>query len=283
MPRVPAKLPPPWVVFTDLDGTLLDARTYEVGPARRGLELLAARGIPVVFCSSKTAAEQRPLRDELGLTRVPFIVENGSAVLVPESSGLPVTAGPFRPLGRGEWGCVLGRPAVAVRDGIGRAAAAAGLKLTGYHDLSVRAVAELTGLSEQAAEWAREREYSETLVDALPSNAWLKLDALLAAEGLCRRHGGRFHTVTGTAADKGAAVRVVLELFAKAGRGLPSTAGLGDSANDEGMLMAVDRPFLLAREDGTWARMERPGLRRMVRPGPSGWQDAVVELLAAGG
>jgi len=275
------KTPPPWVVFTDLDGTLLDARTYEVGLARPALDLLAAQGVPVVFCSSKTAAEQRPLRLELGLTHTPFIVENGSAVYVPNSSGLSVTDWQPASNERCERVRVLGRPAAQVREGIARAAAGAGLKVTGYGDLAVRRVADLTGLSEDAAARARQRDYSETLVDEFPAEDWLTLDRFLRAEGLCRRHGGRFHTVTEAGADKGTAVRVVIELFAAAGHAPPLTVGLGDSANDEGMLMAVDRPYLLAKADGTWARIERPALRRMARPGPLGWYDAVLDLLAA--
>lgn len=281
MPPARVKTPPPWVVFTDLDGTLLDARTYEVGPARQALDRLAAHGVPVVFCSSKTAAEQHPLRIALGLTHTPFIVENGSAVFVPDSSGLSVADWSPASNDRRERVRILGRPAAAVRNGIARAAGAARLKVTGYGDLSLRQVAGLTGLKEDAAARARQRDYSETLVDAFPAEDWLKLDPFLEAEGLCRRHGGRFHTVTAAAADKGAAVRVVIELFTAAGHAPPLTVGLGDSANDESMLMVVDRPYLLAREDGTWARIDRPALRRMARPGPLGWHDAALDFFAA--
>jgi ribonucleotide monophosphatase NagD (HAD superfamily) len=46
------------LVFTDLDGTLLDHDTYDWTPARDALDRLTRAGIPVVFTSSKTAAEQ---------------------------------------------------------------------------------------------------------------------------------------------------------------------------------------------------------------------------------
>ncbi len=270
----------PWVVFTDLDGSLLDARTYAVGPAREALALLAGHGVPVVFCSSKTASEQRSLRLELGLVHPPFIVENGAAVLVPASADLPVTDWPTAGHGLGERVRTLGRPATEVRAGIARAAAAAQLHVTGFADLSIRQVAELTGLDEPAAERAREREYSETLIDDFPPEAWLTLEKCLAAEGLCCRHGGRFRTVTGVEADKGIAVRVVAELCAAAAHQPVITVGLGDSANDEGMLRAVDRPYLLAKDDGTWAAIDIPNLRRLAKPGPRGWRDAILNLLA---
>ena len=45
------------------------------------------------------------------------------------------------------------------------------------------------------------------------------------------------------------------------------------------MLAAVDRPFLVAREDGTWADFELPHLERMPGRGPHGWIEATNHLL----
>ena len=70
------------VIFTDLDGTLLDAHTYSFEPARDALGSLRKHGIPVVICSSKTRAEIAVWRRRLGNTH-PFIVENGGAVYIP--------------------------------------------------------------------------------------------------------------------------------------------------------------------------------------------------------
>ncbi len=271
---------PPFVVFTDLDGTLLDAHTYDAGPARGALGLLAARGVPVIFCSSKTAAEQRPLRAALGLSHLPFIVENGAAVLVPATSGLPVADWPGDSACPTEHRRALGRSAEQVRAGIARAASAAGLSVTGYADLSVAAVAELTGLDPAAAARARQREFSETLVDRHRPEQWSALAATLRAEGLGLRHGGRFHTVTDLATDKGRAVRLVADLFGRqAGRAV-ATVGLGDSANDEGLLAAVDQPWLVARPDGAWTPLAIPGLRRVPHAGPAGWAEAIRQLLS---
>ena len=48
------------VVFTDLDGTLMDHDSYDVAPAKPALDALAARSIPVVPVTSKTRAEPFP-------------------------------------------------------------------------------------------------------------------------------------------------------------------------------------------------------------------------------
>lgn len=48
------------IVFTDLDGTLLDERG-ELGPAREALERLRALGVPVVPVTAKTRKEVEAL------------------------------------------------------------------------------------------------------------------------------------------------------------------------------------------------------------------------------
>ena len=65
-------------VFTDLDGTLLDEKTYSFEAARPALAALREKGCLLVPCTSKTSEETFPLLDELG-GRDPFIVENGGA------------------------------------------------------------------------------------------------------------------------------------------------------------------------------------------------------------
>jgi len=72
-----------FVIFTDLDGTLLDAETYSYEAARPALAMLKKRQIPVVLCTSKTRAETEAIARRLGLKH-PFIVENGGAIFIPQ-------------------------------------------------------------------------------------------------------------------------------------------------------------------------------------------------------
>ena len=73
---------PHLIVFTDLDGTLLDHHSYSWRAASPAMAKLAANGIPLIFNSSKTAAEMRHLQNAMGI-RAPFIVENGAAAVIP--------------------------------------------------------------------------------------------------------------------------------------------------------------------------------------------------------
>ncbi len=77
------------VVFTDLDGTLMDHDSYDVAPAQAALEALAARSIPVVPVTSKTRTELEPLMARLGLSG-PAIAENGAVIM--NTDGSPDTA-----------------------------------------------------------------------------------------------------------------------------------------------------------------------------------------------
>ncbi|HLF95154.1 MAG TPA: HAD hydrolase family protein, partial [Planctomycetota bacterium] len=72
----------PWVVFSDLDESLLDRSSYAFDEARPALEEVKRRGIPLVLCTSKTAAETLRFQELLGIEG-PFIVEGGGGVYVP--------------------------------------------------------------------------------------------------------------------------------------------------------------------------------------------------------
>ncbi|MCC5024516.1 MAG: hypothetical protein J6386_17745 [Candidatus Synoicihabitans palmerolidicus] len=135
-------------------------------------------------------------------------------------------------------------------------------------------------LSLEAAQRARQRDYSETLVEDLPHDTWVSLRPEFVEKGLECRHGGRFHTVTGAGTDKGKAVAEVLVLYERAyGRPVQSI-GLGDSANDTPLLCAVTQPFLVAREDGSWANLKIKGMEPIDGRGPYGWVEAVDLLLS---
>jgi len=73
----------PAVVISDLDGTLLDPESYSFDAALPALELLRAKGIPLVLCSSKTRREIEVYRQRLG-NREPFIFENGGGICLPK-------------------------------------------------------------------------------------------------------------------------------------------------------------------------------------------------------
>jgi len=72
-----------WLIFTDLDGTLLDHYSYQADAALVAVRALQARQVPIVFNTSKTLEECESLATRLAIA-APFIVENGSAIYLPK-------------------------------------------------------------------------------------------------------------------------------------------------------------------------------------------------------
>mgnify|MGYP002626636661 CR=1 FL=1 len=84
------------LIFTDVDGCLLNKADYRYDAALPALERLRRLQVPLILCSSKTAAELSELHRELDLGEAPFIPENGGAIVRPAN---PVRA-PYHELER---------------------------------------------------------------------------------------------------------------------------------------------------------------------------------------
>ena len=253
------------VVFTDLDGTLLDEISYEYAPAQAALDALKRRLVPLVLCSSKTRAEMDVLHRALGLN-APYVVENGGAIVIPAPRG-PKTR-------------VLGAHRARLVTALQQIAREVGVELRGFGSLSLGEMVRLTGLSAAQAALALRREYDEPFVMA-QADAEDAVSAAALRRGLRVSRGGRFHHLTG-GAGKGRAVR---EVLGRCFPGVVHTVALGDAANDLDMLQAVERPVILPRHDG---RLEveltcsLPDAEVAPAPGPSGWNQAVLTILGGG-
>lgn len=274
-------MPPRWVIFTDLDGTLLDHATYRWEAATPALARLQAAHIPVVLCTSKTRAETQRIRAELGL-RDPFIVENGGAIY------LPVGYFPF-PLPearrRDDLDVIeLGTSYDRLVRALSEAAAATGMRVRGFAEMTDAEVAALTGLDPQAAGLARQREYDEAfLLETTDEKSQQHFFVRLEQQGLRCVRGGRFWHLMGNN-DKGITVRRLTELYRQRDGNI-TTVGLGDSPNDVDFLRVVDVPILVALRDGTYdpevCRL-LPKIGLAPAPGPAGWNAAILELLETG-
>jgi mannosyl-3-phosphoglycerate phosphatase len=247
---------PPLLVFTDLDGTLLDHATYDWSPARPALERLAAIGAVVIPATSKTRAETAPLMAALGLSG-PAIVENGAGL-----AGLPGPA-----------------PCIArIRAALDALPAALRAQFRGFGDCTPDDVAALTGLAPDAAARAYAREFSEPGLWAGDADGLAAFEAALAPHGLTLRRGGRFlHVLPG--ADKAARMAEI-----RAGHPPCPTVALGDAPNDAEMLVAADIAIIIPNPSGPapFAPGAAPAHARIApAPGPAGWNAAMLDVLTA--
>lgn len=262
---------PRTIIFTDLDGTLLDAKTYSFEQALPALRLARQKYVPIVFVSSKTRAELEKLRHLLE-NRHPFIAENGGGIFIPEGYF------PFRVDGEATDGyqvISLGTPYPEIRRRFIALRERLGIAVRGFGDMTPDQVAELTGLSREEAVRAMQRDFCEPFVFPGPPDERFLLG--IEAEGL-RWTQGRFFHIMGQH-HKGRAAEVLRKLFEQRD-GSVVTMGIGDSLNDLPLLLAVDRPVLIRREDGAYdARINIRGIQRTESIGPAGWNEAVMGFL----
>ncbi|MEE9233892.1 MAG: HAD-IIB family hydrolase [Candidatus Acidoferrales bacterium] len=265
------------IVFTDLDATLLDHKTYSYRLARPALEELRRRRIPLVFCTSKTRAEILPLREELGNVH-PFVAENGGAVYLPRNYfPFPLsnarTEAEFHVL-------ELGLDYRKLVRALDEAAKTSGATVRGFNQMKDKEVAKLCGFSLAAAKLARHREFDEPfLVEKGTPQQKERFFTWLRERGLSWRQGGRFFHLMGTN-DKGAAVTRLLELYRQHYTQVRSV-GLGDGLNDVDFLKVVDVPVVVAKPGGRHHPEVLDHLPQAHRapPGPAGWNQAVLEIL----
>ena len=269
------------IVFTDLDGSLLDHYSYSSEAARPALARLVEQSIPVVLCSSKTRVEIEQIRKLLGNTD-PFIVENGAGIFVPEQwldgafsthaqdvvlkDGYYVHASSDT---RQHW--------LAILDGL---TAQYGGEFDTFDRMGGEGIVLLTGLSNAEAALANQREFSEPV-------HWLgspeRRDAFIAeleSHGATVSQGGRFLGVTGVC-DKGRALQWLADAMRSClGCERVDTLAIGDSGNDVPMLEVADTALLIRSPVHEFPELARSrGVLRSRLPGPEGWNEGVMTWL----
>lgn len=266
------------ILFTDLDGTLLDEATYSFEAAMPAIRSLQERKIPIIFCTSKTFAETIHLQKVMGISD-PFIVENGGAVYLrnDQAKVSPLAGdqvGPWQRLS-------LGVPYRALLAQLATVKSLTGISLRGFSDMNIEEVASLCGLSLEDAERARQREFDEPFsLEAGGEDRLPEISRIVEGVGMTLSRGGRFYHLSGRS-DKGRALRALCQTL-QTSLGPLCTAGIGDSPNDIPMLEAVDVPMAVMRPDGRHHPVlcERiPGIYKALGQGPEGWCKAVTNWL----
>jgi mannosyl-3-phosphoglycerate phosphatase len=254
------------IVFTDLDGTLLDHDDYSWAAAKDALSRLFKNKIPLIAVSSKTLAELKAINAQSNLF-TGLIGENGGVVDI---------AGQHRDLG----------PTAELIDRIrAEIADRVAIPVAGFRTSSAEKIAHETGLPIEDAKRAGDRHCSDPLIWH-PEEKDLRIARQIAEEnGIRLVRGGRFHTLCGET-DKGAAMQAALEILQETGalpddRSSITIVALGDSPNDTAMLAAADIAVQIPPKHGSAPVLNlgtRP-VRVADAPGPEGWNAMVNSIL----
>lgn len=260
------------ILFTDLDGTLLDESAYSADPAREALRCTEELGLPLVFCTSKTRAEVEYWRATLSNTH-PFIVENGGALYVPDGYFAPRFRAPAQ---RGAYGIFeFGVPYDDLLETLWQASRESGCRICGFHDMSALEISRKYGLPLEQARLAKIREYDEPFEILDPPGDEL-LEAIKRRGKTCTR-GGRLNHITGLG-NKAHGVFLLTYYYLSTFDTI-ITVGLGDGMNDLEFLRCVDIPIILKSKAAGRLKSALPRARVTDQAGPEGWSRAVLEIL----
>jgi mannosyl-3-phosphoglycerate phosphatase len=268
------------VIFTDLDGTVLDASTYSFEKARRAIELIRKKGIPLILCSSKTKTEIEYYRKKLGNTH-PFISENGGGIFIPEGYfKMRVQSSEFKVIETDHYQVIgVGTSYNDLRKAL-QELRAEGYDVKGFGDMTPEEIAFKTNLEISEAQMSKERDFDEPFFYYGPDSKIPELLVAIESKGFHYTRGAFLHILGDS--DKGKAVSILTELYKKE-FGEVTTAALGDSPNDIPMLERVDYPVIVKKPDGTYDYTTIPNIIKADGIGPEGWNKAVLKILSETG
>lgn len=265
----------PLLIYTDLDGTLLDHDDYRFDAASPSLESLRAASVPVIPVTSKTLAELEELADLVPF-RHPWIVENGGMIVMPDNyfditEDIPKIE-QFRVK-------KLAPDYASILDALSQIRLNSGFRFMGFNDFSAEDVARHTGLSLHKAVLARQRQCSEPLLWQDSDTAFESFTVQLATYGLTATQGGRFIHVMGKV-DKQDAITKLNKLYRNNGFRNFTTVAFGDSPNDQRMLEMADIAVVIRHKNNTIMTLATDKDVYYSRAsGPEGWNEFMLTLL----
>ena len=254
-----------WLIFTDLDGTLLD-EDYGWIAARPAIEALQMASFPIILNSSKTVSEMEVIRNEMQLDGC-CIAENGSIIYTAQANANFSDAD------------------TSIRDTLVTLAAelkkAHGYRFEGFSDWQVTDVMRFTGLSEDEAMRSMRRQATEPIIWEDTQQRLEKFVEQLHEAGVVLVRGGQFRHLMLANTSKGMAMQMVLDRYRQREPEFEwGTVALGDSPNDWSMLERADVGILIPRMDYKVNQKKFPGIRRASFPSACGWNDAILSWLS---
>jgi mannosyl-3-phosphoglycerate phosphatase len=265
------------LIFTDLDGTLLDHYSYSHEDAKVCMERLLGHGIPIIPNTSKTFAEVLQLRKRLVLNG-PFIVENGAAIFINKDFL------PEKPKGAvwqdGFWVKSFSSKRHYWLGLIKKIIPMHGHLFESFANMSLERIVELTGLTEEDALLSSQRQFGEPLLWKGSDEQLQDFIIMLRRLGVHPVSGGRFLHIGGNC-NKGVALTWLLKEYQRQHKGVTiSTIALGDGSNDISMLDLADTAVRIASPVHKPPKLERTiELYTSNKLGPKGWAEVLDQLI----
>ncbi|MDC0932931.1 HAD-IIB family hydrolase [Arcobacteraceae bacterium] len=246
-----------YLIFTDLDGTLLNHENYSFEDASEMLSIIKKNNIPLIIVTSKTKDEVILLQKRLDI-KYPFIIENGAGVFIPSKNDYEIIA--------------LGTKYQETIEAFQKYSQ--GIDMKGFSQMSDQEVSSLTGLSIDKAALARKRTFSEPFIlGDITQLESLKIKA--NQDGFDIVKGGRFYHLISLGQDKANALKELHAYYEKLHNKTYKTIALGDGENDLTMLEAADQAVLIKRFDDTFIDCNIKNVIKTDDIGPKGWNESL--------
>ena len=219
-----------WVV-SDVDGTLMD-HSYDLTPAKETIKFLQKLSIPVILCTSKTAAEVKVIRKDLNLSD-PYIVENGAAIY---GESLKKVNGKI----------ILGQKYETLEEILNFISKEIDYKLIPLNNLTDQEATQLTGLKGDSLNLMRDRHWSMPFLNP-PSFLEEKINICCKKFKVDIFKGNRMSHLLSKNSNKGKAINALKEYSNLQNIQI---IGLGDSPNDFPLLLNSDIRVVIPGIDG---------------------------------
>ncbi|NCF45213.1 MAG: HAD-IIB family hydrolase [Proteobacteria bacterium] len=249
-----------WLVFTDLDGTLLDRR-YDLEAAATAMDDLHDLGCICIPASSKTYDEMVALNKYRKFPS-PCIFENGAGLFWP-SSAEPES---------------LGRCANEIHDLLEHIRDEHSFAFRTIRDIGCDELREITGLDHSGAVAAKARTGSMPLLWQDSEQAQDTFHEILGFIGLQIVRGGLFQTVLDKSCSKAVGMKTIAEHFNR-GENRPALVACGDAENDLDMLLSADFAVLFPDSNGQYLSLDHKFLHRAKASGHEAWLQALQQVL----
>lgn len=278
-------LAPRHLIFTALEGALIDPRTDSFAGAEEAVYELDRRKIAYILLTSRTREEIEPVRRKLEHNH-PFVTENGGGIFFPDgyfSVRIPGVARVARYLSVAQ-----GRPYAEICEALDDIAEECAVGVAGFHHMSVREIAENTGMKPRNAELARAREFDEPFYfTSADDKAIARFVETARTRGYDVRRGATFWHFSAKC-DPARAVRTIAGLFRESTRTKLRLVGIGASEQDLAWLSAVNQAIMLPGSGGVPDESDHPrkaggrtgtAVTMGEAPGPSGWNAAILNII----
>ena len=251
------------LIFTDLDGSLLDKDTFRFDEIEDYFRELLSEGIKIIPNSSKTEAELYDFNEQYNLN-LSFIVENGSCIhgLNLINANLPKKIS-------------LSRSANEIYE-IYNQNMTANLKEKIIFILNLKSnqQEEIFGLPLDKIKLAIKRNYSLPIQfngTEIEKKEFIKI---INDSGLSIQTGGRIMNICDNV-NKSKALSKTLDLIKKEIDKEIITVGVGDNQNDIDMLKLSDYACLVKNDNFDSSLINMDNLIKSIEPSPRGWADVI--------